>query len=204
MLVIGVAGGVASGKSVVSQKLQQLGAKLLNADQLGHEVLEEPEVREAIRREWGNEVFTPDGKVDRAALARRVFAPPPEGPQQLTTLERITHPRIGARLQAQIEQWSAEGRVAAAVLDAAVMFKTGWHRACDRIVFVDAPYEIRLARARNRGWSEEHFASREAAQLPVEQKKQFADTIIDNSGELSDAWEQVERFWRSLDLKKTR
>jgi dephospho-CoA kinase len=204
MLVIGVAGGVASGKSVVSEKLQQLGAKLLNADQMGHEVLEESEVRDAIRQEWGNEVFTPDGKVDRAALARRVFAPPPEGPQQLTILERITHPRIGARLQAQIEQWSAEGRVAAAVLDAAVMFKTGWHRVCDRIVFVDAPYEVRLARALHRGWSEEHFASREAAQLPVEQKRQLADTIIDNSGELSDTWEQVERFWQSLDLKKTR
>jgi dephospho-CoA kinase len=201
MLVIGVAGGVASGKSVVSQGLRRLGAGLLDADKIGHEMLEEPAVRDAVRREWGAEVFSPDGKVNRAALARRVFAPPPDGPAELAVLEQITHPRIGTRLKEEIERLSAVGEYPAVVLDAAVMFKAGWHRYCNRIAFVDAPYETRLQRALQRGWTAEHFAAREAAQLSVEEKKKLADTIIDNSGALSHTIHQVERFWRSLGLK---
>ena len=200
MLVIGVAGGVASGKSFVCRELGRLGAVVLSADEIGHLVLEEPAVRQAIREAWGEEVFTGEGKVDRRALAGLVFAP--EGAGQLARLEQITHPRIGARLKEEIDR-AAEGGAPAVVLDAAVMFKAGWHRLCDRIVFVDAPRDVRLARARQRGWSEEHFDAREAAQLPVEAKRQFADTIIDNSGELANTARQVEHFWRSLEGKKT-
>lgn len=200
MLVIGVAGGVASGKSVVSQELCRLGAVLLDADRIGHEVLEEPAVREAIRATWGAEVFSPDGKVSRPALARRVFAPPPQGLRELAVLEQITHPCIGARLQEQIDAIRAEGNVPAVVLDAAVMFKAGWHRYCDQIVFVDAPREMRLARALARGWTADNFAAREASQMSVEEKRQFASAVIDNSGALNHTFQQVQRFWRSLDL----
>jgi dephospho-CoA kinase len=203
MLVIGVAGGVASGKSVVSQSLVRLGAVLLDADRIGHEVLEEPAVRESIRRTWGDEVFSSEGAVSRPALARRVFAPPPDGPRELAQLEQITHPRIGARLKEQIEGMASRGDVPAAVLDAAVMFKAGWHRHCDWIVFVDAPRETRLERALARGWTAQHFAAREAAQMSVEEKRQFADSIVDNSGSLTHTHQQVERFWRSLGLKKS-
>jgi dephospho-CoA kinase len=203
MFVIGVAGGVASGKSVVSQSLCRLGAVLLDADTIGHEVLEEPAVRAAIRRTWGDEVFTPEGLVSRPALARRVFAPSPDGPRELGQLEQITHPRIGARLKEQIDSLASQGAIPAVVLDAAVMFKAGWHRYCDRIVFVDAPPETRLERALGRGWTPEQFRAREAAQLSVERKRQFADVVIDNSGSLTHTHQQVERFWRSLGLKKS-
>jgi dephospho-CoA kinase len=203
MFVIGVAGGVASGKSVVSAELRRLGAAWLDADRIGHDVLEEPEVREAIRRQWGQEAFSADGKVNRTALAQRVFAPPPDGPQQLAILERITHPRIGERLRETIDRLKQEDQAPAAVLDAAVMFKAGWHRHCDRIVFVEAPRETRLQRALQRGWTAEHFAAREAAQLSIEDKRRLADTIIDNSGSLEHTLEQVGSFWRSLGLKKS-
>jgi dephospho-CoA kinase len=203
MLVIGVAGGVASGKSVVSAELQRLGAAVLDADRIGHEVLEEPEVRKAIRRCWGEEAFTPEGAVNRRALAQRVFAPPPDGLQQLATLENITHPRIGARLQEEIDRLKTQGEAPAAVLDAAVMFKAGWHRKCDRLIFVDAPPQTRLERALQRGWTAEHFAAREAAQLAVEEKRKLADTVIDNSATLQHTHQQVESFWRSLGLEKS-
>jgi dephospho-CoA kinase len=176
---------------------------LLDADRIGHEVLEEPAVREAIRRTWGDEAFTPEGKVSRPALARRVFAPHPAGPRELAQLEQITHPRIGARLKEQIDSLATQGEIPAAVLDAAVMFKAGWHRHCDRILLVDAPRETRLERALARGWTPEQFAAREAAQLPVDQKRQFSDAVIDNSGSLTKTHQQVERFWRSLGLKKS-
>lgn len=202
MLVLGVAGGVASGKSAVSRELARLGAVVLDADEIGRQVLEEPAVREAIRDAWGDEVFTPEGKVDRKALAGRVFAPGHEGARQLARLEEITHPRIGARLNEEIDRIAASG-APAVVLDAAVMFKAGWHRLCNRIVFVDAPRALRLARAVERGWTEEHFDAREAAQTPVEVKRGLADTIIDNSGELAHTIDQVEQFWRSLEGEKT-
>ncbi len=202
MVVIGVAGGVASGKSVVCEELRDLGAALLDADRIGHEVLEEPAVRSAIRTTWGEEVFTDQDQVSRAALAKRVFAPPPEGPRELTRLEQITHPRIEAELREQIEHCRAAG-FPAVVLDAAVMFKAGWHRLCDKIVFVEAPLATRRERAWQRGWTEEHFAAREAAQTPVDEKKKLADIIIDNAGALELTLHQVECFWRSLDLKKS-
>ncbi len=202
MLVIGVAGGVASGKSVVSDKLRALGAAVLDADRVGHEVLEEPSVRDAIRAHWGDAVFTDEGKVNRAALAQRVFAPPPHGPVELAKLEQTTHPRIGARLREQIEQYREAG-FPAVVLDAAVMFKAGWHRFCDKIVFVEAPLPVRLERALRRGWTKENFLAREAAQMPVDEKKKFADIIINNTGALEDTHQQVECFWRSLGLKKS-
>ncbi len=203
MVVVGVAGGVASGKSVVCRELGRLGAVVLDADKIGHEVLEEPAVREAVRTVWGDEIVTSEGKVDRVALAKRVFAPSPGGPPQLAQLEQITHPRIGSRLKEQIDKLAAAGETPVVVLDAAVMFKAGWHRLCDQIVFVDAPATIREARARQRGWTAEHFASREAAQMPVEEKRKFADIVIDNSGDLAHTIEQVERVWRSLGGKKS-
>jgi dephospho-CoA kinase len=86
------------------------------------------------------------------------------------------------------------------VVDAALMFKAGWDRYCDQVVFVDSPREARLQRALQRGWSEADFAAREAAQLPVAEKRQRADVVWDNSGSPEDLRRQVEGFWESLNL----
>ena len=197
MVVIGIAGGVASGKSLVTNQLSELGAKVLDVDGLAHEVLLEPLVKSAIRDRWGSAVFDDADNVDRTSLAGIVFAPHPGGPQELEHLERITHPRIGERLRDWIRQLRDEGDVQVAVLDAAVMFKAGWHKACDRILFVEASGEQRWARARQRGWTEAEFRSREAAQEALDMKRQQADTVIDNSGTKEQTFEQVKRFWTS-------
>ena len=203
MLIIGVVGGIASGKSLVARQLAELGAGLLDADQAGHAVLREPDVQAAIRARFGPAVFDATGEINRPRLAAIVFAPPPEGPTALFNLEQITHPRIGVHLQTQIERLAARNSPAA-VLDAAVMAKSGWHRLCDRILFVDAPRELRLARARTRGWSDEEFARREAAQESLDAKRQLADTVIDNRGSPEETRRQVEAFWRSLGLPRGR
>lgn len=197
MQIVGLLGGVASGKSLVARQLCELGAALLDGDRAGHEVLQSPEIERAVRQEWGDAVFGPDGKVDRKALGKIVFAPPPDGPQELQLLEQLTHPEIGRRLQRQAEQWAAEGRKVA-VLDAPVMLKAGWDKFCDRIVFVDAPREVRLTRALGRGWNQEDFAAREAAQESLEVKRAHADTMIDNSGSPESTLVQVRRFWQTL------
>lgn len=199
MILIGVAGGVASGKSLVSEQLASLGAVIFDADRTGHEVLRDPEVKEAVRRRWGDDVLTAAGEVDRSKVAEIVFAPPPSGSEELTYLEHLTHPRIGHRLQDRMAELARDGRTVAVVLDAPVMFKVGWDKLCDKILFVDVPRELRLARAMSRGWSEESFEAREATQESLDVKRSRADVIIDNSSSPEHTYAQVEQFWRSLE-----
>ncbi|MCL6501062.1 MAG: dephospho-CoA kinase [Pirellulales bacterium] len=197
MLVVGLIGGVASGKSLVARYFCECGAQLVDGDRAGHAVLDEPEVRAALRARYGPAVFGPDGRVVRPALARIVFGPPPAGPCELAFLEEVTHPRIEKVLQARLEELAASG-TQVAVLDAAVMLKAGWDRFCDKMVFVAAPYETRLQRALARGWTPEEFAAREAAQEPIEEKRKAAALLIDNSGTPEQTRQQVLRLWQEF------
>jgi len=199
MILIGIAGGIASGKSLVSEQLASLGAVILDADRAGHDVLREPEVKTAVRVRWGGDVFTAEGEVDRGKIAEIVFSPPPAGPTELTYLEQLTHPRIGQQLRDRMAELDRCGETIAAVLDAPVMFKAGWDKMCDKILFVDAPRELRLARAKSRGWSEADFDARERAQESIDVKRCGADVIIDNSSSPEHTYTQLERFWRSIE-----
>jgi dephospho-CoA kinase len=138
MKVIGMLGGVASGKSLVAQELARLGAGLLDADRAAHEVLRMPEVETAARERWGTKVFGPDGRIDRARLAEIVFADAPGGPRERKYLEQLTHPKIGPLLAREAERLAASG-TAVAVLDAPLLLEAGWDKLCERLVFVDAP-----------------------------------------------------------------
>ena len=180
MKLIGLLGGVASGKSTVADLFRQRGAAVLDADAAGHEVLKLPAVRAAIGGRWGQAVIRPDGEIDRHSLAQIVFAPPPDGPRQLAELERITHPEIRKRLLTQANELARNG-TKMAVLDAPVMLKAGWDKMCDALVFVDCPRDQRLARATKRGWSEAEFNRREAAQESCDQKRRLANFVLDNS-----------------------
>ena len=182
MLVIGIAGGIACGKSLVAQQFQKLGAVVLDVDQMGHRVLHDAEVLEAIRRQWGDCVFKGDGNVDRKALADIVFAPEREDePNQLEILERITHPRIAELVKAQILQLQTNESIPAVVLDAPVMFKAGWDKFCDKIIFVDVPFELRSKRAmESRNWSQDELISREQRQMPLTEKQERATNPIDS------------------------
>jgi dephospho-CoA kinase len=197
MQIIGLLGGVASGKSFVGEQFRRLGAEVLDADRVGHEVLLLPEVRAEIRKHFGGKVFGEDGEVDRKALGRIVFGPPPDGPRELAVLERLTHPEIRRRLTSQVERMAAEG-VPAAILDAPVMLKSGWDEICSVVVFVEASDSVRRERALARGWTREEFEAREAAQESLEVKRRRADFVIDNSANAGYTQEQIERLWHSL------
>jgi dephospho-CoA kinase len=196
--VIGLLGGIASGKSLVARAFEELGAAVLDADAAGHEVLRQDEVKRAVRSRWGKSVFGPEGEIDRAALAKIVFDPSPTGRDALQYLEQLTHPRIGQRLKQEAEALAAAGKHKALVLDAPVMLEAGWHTLCSQIVFVDAPREVRLSRALARGWTEADFTAREAAQESLDVKRRHADVIIDNSGSAEFTQAQVRRLWHSL------
>ena len=197
MKIIGITGGVASGKSMVAQQFAKLGAGVLDADKTGHEVLRLPWVEAAARQRWGETVFAPDGRIDRARLARVVFASGAKGEVERKYLEQLTHPEIARLVWRQAESLGASG-VEIAVLDAALLLEAGWDQKCEKIVFVEAPREARLARAVARGWKEEDFAAREGVQESLDRKRAEADVIIDNSGLPRRTQAQVERFWTSL------
>lgn len=194
MRVIGVIGGIASGKSEVTRIFESLGAYRIDADQLGHQVLEEAGVQSQLTQRWGEQI-TKHGKLDRSAIARIVFGE--QGNAELAFLESVTHPRIGARIEA-LRIAAQQAGHPAIVIDAALLLKTGWDRICDLIVFVDVPESIRIARAAERGWTAEEFRRREAAQLPLEVKRRRADVVIDNSGALLQTRAQVHDAWQQL------
>lgn len=197
MHILGLLGGVASGKSLVAGQLERLGAGVLDADRAGHEVLRMPEVERAARERWGEAVFGPDGHIDRPKLAAIVFAPPPKGPEERRFLEELTHPRIGRVLEEEAKGLAAAG-FPAAILDAPLLLEAGWDSLCDRLIFVDAPRQLRLARALARGWSEKEFAGREGVQESLDSKRKRADVVVENSGSPEETQAQIERLWPSL------
>jgi len=198
MNVIGLLGGIASGKSLIANYLVKKGAVLLDADRTGHEVLKLKAVKDTARQRWGDKIFNPDGEIHRPALAAIVFAPPPRGPIELQYLEELTHPRIAAALCSQIDYLRQQNEAPAIVLDAPVMLKAGWNRFCERIVFVEVPESVRWKRAQARGWTHEDFERRESAQESLDSKRRFADVVIDNSGSLAATYAQVDRLWPLL------
>jgi dephospho-CoA kinase len=192
---IGIIGGIASGKSLVAKMMAEFGGHVLDADRIGHEVLaEDAEVRQVIVDRWGSDVLAADGQIDRRAVAKRVFAPGGVGQGELKFLEELLHPRIHQRLEARLEALS-KAAAGPLVVEPSMLLESGCKLAFDVLVMVDAPLEIRLDRAGKRGWSEEQFLAREAAQWSVEEKRRRADVVISNVGTEDDLRQAVRAFW---------
>jgi len=189
--VIGIVGGIGSGKSLVAAEFAKRGGHLILGDQLGHEALRDPNNKRRIVERWGPEVLDEKSEVDRRKFGRRVFA----DPEELKALEAISFPYIEGRIRDEILRGKELPGVRFIVLDAAIMLETGWAIVCDQIVFVDAPRELRLRRLQQtRGWSEEEVTRREQAQLPVEEKRRHADAVLDNAGRPEDVGRQVQEL----------
>ncbi|HEX3725023.1 MAG TPA: dephospho-CoA kinase [Pirellulales bacterium] len=196
--LVGIAGGVASGKSLVTERLGRLGGAVISADQLAHEVLRYENVKRLARDRWGEGIFDGQGEIDRRALAKIVFAPPPDGPRELKFWEQCTHPEIGRLALERIERLAADKSAVAIILDVPLLFESGWNKFCEKTVFVDTPPDLRRKRAIARGWTAEDFARREAVQESLETKRRLADVVIDNSGSVESTQAQIEHFWHSL------
>jgi dephospho-CoA kinase len=197
MITIGLVGGVASGKSAVAAALARRGAVVFDADKIGHRVLNEPEVQDALVRRWGKAILDPDGHVSRPAVAQRVFGDSPEDAAERQFLEQTLHPRIRQRIVAEILQLP-NNAAPAVVIDAPLLVESGWNEVCQAVVLIDVPRETRLNRAKERGWTEGEFSRREAAQLPIEEKRRWATHVIDNSGSPADLEAEVDRFWKAV------
>jgi dephospho-CoA kinase len=196
-LVVGVIGGVASGKSEVTRHLERLGAHVIHADNFGHEVLKEPAVIEALTRHFGDAILdNGTGQIDRSRVAKRVFGNNPEAKANRQFLESIVHPRIRKRIRESLDEALAHEQNRVIVLDVPLLIESGWIDHCDRVIFVDAPSETRWARSRKRGWTLEQFQARESAQVDITTKRQSATDILSNAGSLESLHKDIEAWWR--------
>lgn len=194
MRVVGLTGGIASGKSTVSAMFRELGAQVIDADQVARDVVEPgtPGLGEVARRFPG--VLDPSGQLDRAALGRRVFADPAER----RALEAILHPRIRAEVARRTEALARAG-VTVALYDAALLIENGLHRGMDGVIVVSAPEAVQRARLAARdGLDDAAITARLAAQLPLADKRAHATWVVENGGSLDETRAQVRRIWEEI------
>lgn len=193
--MVGLTGGIASGKSTVSAMLRELGAEIIDADQVARDVVAPgtPALAEIAERFPG--VVSPEGKLDRAALGRRVFS----SVEDRASLNAITHPRIQAEVLARTEALAARG-APVAVYDAALLVENGLHHAMDGgVILVAASAETQRARIVARdGLTPADAEARIRAQLPLEEKRRHARWVIENDGDLESLRAQVERTWQEV------
>ena len=193
--IIGVVGGIGSGKSTVAAELVKLDCALIDADRIGHELLDEATVQDELRRRWGEAVFDARGRVDRTALAERVFG----DSGRLGELNEIMHPRMRLRMEERIETAMRDPDVSAVVIDAAVLFEAGWDDLCTHTVFVECPPGQRLRRVRaQRGWDEGIWREREKSQKSLDTKADLCDYSISNSSSVSHLVPQIRKLFNDI------
>jgi dephospho-CoA kinase len=191
MRVLGLTGGIGSGKSMVAQMFARLGAAVIDADQLAREVVEpgQPALEE-IAATFGRDVLLPDGRLDRAKLAGIIFADPVERAK----LDAITHPRIRARMDEEIRARRSGPGVL--IVDIPLLYENDRTYSVERVIVVWVDPQTQLRRIRQRdGLSADAAGQRIAAQMPLEAKRARADHVIDNSGTREDTRRQVEAIY---------
>lgn len=177
--VIAIVGSIGAGKSTVAKILAECGGAWIVADALGHEALEQPDIVQRVVAKWGPSMLASGGSVDRRALAKIVF----HDVNERKSLENMVYPYIEQRVREELATAESDPKFRFAVLDAAVLLEAGWTEIYDHLLFVDAPRPLRYERLAIRSrWSESEFTAREAAQMPLDEKRRRADAIAVNDG----------------------
>lgn len=205
MIVIGLVGKIAAGKSTVARRLAGHGAEVIDADRLARESLDEPSVREAIVARFGNAVADPAGAIRRDLLAERVFGPTADHAADLAALEAIIHPRVRQRIEerlAAIRSLEAEGAPQqVVVLDVPLLVQAGWAPACDHLIHVQCEEAVRRRRLADRKLTVDQQAARDAAwsrRFSPADVPAAKTAAVDASGDLAYTAEQIDRIWAAI------
>ncbi|HUV38911.1 MAG TPA: dephospho-CoA kinase [Planctomycetota bacterium] len=195
VVVIGLAGGIGSGKSTVAAEFARLGATVLDADAMVHALLcEKPTVRKVVKR-FGRDVLDAEGRVDRKKLGAAAFA----SMKSIRDLEALLHPEVIRRSKRCIAGLARRKKPGVVVIDAPLLMEAGMDRLCDEIVFVEAPKVQRLKRLKKtRGWGPEALRQREKRQKPLNVKRRNADTVVRNAGSRRTLRTQVRDVWQRV------
>lgn len=198
-MIIGLTGGIASGKSTVARMLADRGARLVDADEVAREIVRPGEpALEAVASLFGQAVLCPDGTLNRQELGRIVF----RDKEQLAKLEAITHPAIRARMQERIHNYAKEDARGLIVADVPLLYETKQEHLYEGVLVVYVPKELQTERLMDRnGMSREEAERRIALQMDMEEKRRRADWLIDNSGSVEETERQVQQFWNSQGMQ---
>ena len=178
--IIGIAGGIGSGKSFVAGLFGELGCLVISSDEQVRDAYRDPRVLATLRQWWGDEALTPAGEVNKRVVAQRIFASPAERQR----LERLLHPMVNeARERVMASGWR-DPAVVAFVWDTPLLFETGLHEKCDTVVFIEAPQSVRLARVQaTRGWDAGELGRRENSQMPLDTKRKLSEYVVENTAD---------------------
>lgn len=195
--ILGIVGGIASGKSFVSKSLALLGCKVIDSDALAHEIYRQPEIIRTLTQWYGPGVIDASGQIDRRAVGSIVF----RDPAQRKRLEALLHPLIDQRRVQVMAEAAGDPALRAFVWDSPLLIEAGLHRDCDALLFVDTPIEIRQARvAASRGWSAQELDRRERAQLSLDEKRRLAKLVVDGTLDAAAMRDALEPFLIRLAL----
>jgi dephospho-CoA kinase len=186
--VIGILGGIGSGKSFVARLFGELGCLVISSDEQVQEACQREDVRRTLAEWWGPGVLNPDGSVNRSAIAARIFADSAERRR----LEQLLHPLVDQMRRRRMEAAAGDPAVLAFVWDTPLLLETGLNEQCDAVVFVESPPEQRLQRVRqSRGWSRDEWARRENSQAPLDKKREMAKYMVRNTAGADEVRHQV-------------
>jgi len=197
-MIIGILGGIGSGKSSAAAEFARLGCGIVDADLIVGELLEEETIIRKITQLFGDDILLSNGKIDNSRLSEKVFG----NDENVAKINNIIHPPVLARSDELIVKLNSCEKVKAIVLDMPLLAEVGWHKLCDKLVFVDCKPEIRAQRTDKKGvFSKNQLKKRENFQISLDIKAKIADYIIDNNSDLSALAEQVFRIF-STELDK--
>ena len=196
MLKIGLTGGLACGKSFVGEALASYGCYLIRADDLGHEALARGGAAfEPAVAEFGRDILDPAGEIDRRRLAARVFG----DAEALARLNRLVHPAVQRREEQLMAEFRAREPQGIAVVEAAILIENGRYKSFDRLILVTCSEEQQVARAIHRGGLDEaEVRARLSRQMPLAEKRKFADFVIDTSGAKQETLRQTRAVYETL------
>lgn len=195
-MLIGLTGGIATGKSTVSRYLQERGAWIVDADRIAHEVVEPGEEGlQQVVAHFGSAVLLPDGRLNRQRLGHLVFS----DAVKRKALEQILHPLIRARMWAEVER-ARTANSPWIVLDVPLLIENGLYQEVDAVILVVVSQETQLARLMERDHvSEEEAKRRIAAQMPLDEKRHYAHFIIDNDGTIEATYKQIDEILAKIE-----
>ncbi|MBM4104305.1 MAG: dephospho-CoA kinase [Planctomycetes bacterium] len=193
--IVGILGGIGSGKSTVARQFANLGCTVIEADKIAHEVLDEKDIIDAVSVVFGKDVLSPDGMIDRPKLAARVF----ENAELLEKLQSIVHPPVMEQCERLLARYLTAPAISAVVLDIPLLMESGLDRRCNVLIFVESPPSACLQRARKqKGLSPEQIKKREKFQISLDKKRKIAQYIIQNNSDLSGLAEQVAQIYSAV------
>ena len=185
--IIGILGGIGSGKSTAAAEFAKLGCKVIDADKIAHELLEEPSVKEKVVGLFSRSILNPEGKIVREKLAEVVFT----DADKLSSINEIIHPIVLQRAEKLIKKYNSQKQVKAIILDMPLLVEVGWDKRCNKLIFVNCDQKLRLNRVKKLGFDKNQVKIRENFQISLDNKANLADNTIENNSDFSVLAKQV-------------